>query len=136
MKVLSYTPRLPLAHFVELFWISEGNGFAHGKERVLPSRTMQLVVSLCGASFMGPPGSCQGPRGAVISGPRSEPLTISSPGQVSLLGVHFKPGGAFPFLGLPAGELHNTHVSLETLWGRIAVELQDRLLQAKSAQAC
>ena len=29
------------------------------------------------------------------------------------MGVHFKPGGAFPFLRPPAGALHNVRVSLE-----------------------
>jgi hypothetical protein len=43
------------------------------------------------------------------------------------MGVHFKPGGAFPFLGIPAGELADTHVDLETLWVRSAVELRERL---------
>jgi len=41
--------------------------------------------------------------------------------------VHFRPGGAFPFLGLPAGELADAHLDLETLWGRrSAVELRER----------
>jgi hypothetical protein len=30
-----------------------------------------------------------------------------------IIGVHFKPGGAFPFLGLPADDLADTHVDLE-----------------------
>jgi hypothetical protein len=39
------------------------------------------------------------------------------------MGVHFKPGGAFPFLGVTAGELADMHVDLKALWGPSAVKL-------------
>ena len=42
--------------------------------------------------------------------------------HASIMGVHFKPGGAFPFFGAVVGELAGTHVSLEELWGSSAVE--------------
>ena len=51
------------------------------------------------------------------------------------MGVRFKPGGAFPFLDLPAGELHNTHVPLEELWGSRADALHGRLLEARTPTA-
>jgi transcriptional regulator GlxA family with amidase domain len=50
--------------------------------------------------------------------------------HASIVGVHFRPGGAFPFLGVPAGELADTHVDLEALWGRPAAELRERLCAA------
>ena len=43
------------------------------------------------------------------------------------MAVHFKPGGAFPFLGLAANELLDTHVSLQDIWGRGALELRERI---------
>jgi hypothetical protein len=36
---------------------------------------------------------------------------------------------------LPAGELHNAHVSLDMLWGAKAVELRERLLEVKTPEA-
>lgn len=51
------------------------------------------------------------------------------------LGVQFKPGGAAPFLSLPADELANACVDLETLWGRRAVELYERLHEAQTPTA-
>jgi hypothetical protein len=44
--------------------------------------------------------------------------------------VHFKPGGAFPFLGAPAIELTDIHLDLESLWGGAAAELRERLRAA------
>ena len=41
---------------------------------------------------------------------------------VSVIGVRFKPGGAFPFLATSASELADVHVDLEALWGTSAME--------------
>jgi hypothetical protein len=49
------------------------------------------------------------------------------------MGVHFKPGGAFPFLEAPAGELHNVRVPLDVVWGKSAAEMQERLLETRTA---
>jgi hypothetical protein len=35
------------------------------------------------------------------------------------MAVHFKPGGAFPFFGLAANDLLDTHVSLQDIWGAV-----------------
>jgi len=68
-------------------------------------------------------------------GAHSEFFVIDTAQQHSVAGVHFKPGGAFPFLDPPASELHNTLVSLEDLWGRLARHLRERLLEAPTPQA-
>ena len=52
--------------------------------------------------------------------------------EASAMGVHFKQGGAFPFLGLPADELADTHIDLDTLWGRSAAEIRERLAATPS----
>jgi AraC-like DNA-binding protein len=46
------------------------------------------------------------------------------------MGVLFKPGGAYPFLDAPAGELQNLNVPLDALWGSEAQDLRDRLQEA------
>ena len=55
--------------------------------------------------------------------------------QSSIIGVHFKPGGAFPFLRVPANELRNMHVSMDELWGAAGVDLRNRLLEANTPEA-
>jgi AraC-like DNA-binding protein len=71
----------------------------------------------------------------VICGPHSQPFEIETSGPATMVGVHFKPGGAFPFLDLPVGELHNSHVPLKMLWGSKANALRDRLLEAPTPAA-
>src|SRR5262245_61978457 len=53
--------------------------------------------------------------------------------EAFIIVVHFKPGGAFPFLGLPAGDLADTHFDLETLWGPSAGRLRERLCEARTS---
>lgn len=48
------------------------------------------------------------------------------------MGVHFKPGGAFPFLGFEADELRDCHANLDTILGRAAAPIHDRLCSTKS----
>ena len=47
-----------------------------------------------------------------------------------MMGIHFKPGGAYPFFGFPITELKDTVVELEAVWGAISMHLRDELLEA------
>jgi AraC-like DNA-binding protein len=96
-----------LSQFVELFWYWSGHPRPFVQERILPFGTVELVIRL------------ESPRTSEsgIAGPRSMPTIIKRHRTNQLLGVHFKPGGAFPFLGFPFGELHNTWITLADLWG-------------------
>jgi AraC-like DNA-binding protein len=121
MNLLSYIPSPPLADFVDLLWLVGAPAPAHGRERLLPTGTMQLVIDLRQTSSLHIPLLC---------GPHSESFIIDAAPQTAIMGVHFKPGGAFPFFKVPAGELHNTRVSLDTFPTWRAAELQERLLEA------
>jgi AraC-like DNA-binding protein len=125
---------LPLIDFVDNFWLYDGYTQPHFKERILPSGTIELVISLRDDELRiyeaAQPERCNRFSGALVSGAYGGFFVIDTAEEVSIMGVHFKPGGAFPFLGLPAGELADTHVNLETLWGRSAVELRERLCGA------
>ncbi|QSQ28511.1 AraC family transcriptional regulator [Pyxidicoccus parkwayensis] len=46
--------------------------------------------------------------------------------------VRFKPGGAYPFFGVPMSELTERVVSLDTLWGAEGARLRQRLADAAS----
>jgi AraC-like DNA-binding protein len=139
MLSLMHVPRAPLSQFVHALWLYEGYTQPHAKERVLPTGEMQIVINLLEDRTcmydLEDPNRFQVLRGSVLSGAHSEYQVISTAMQRSVIGVHFKPGGAFPFLRMPAGELRDTTVSLETLWGAEAEDLRDRLLEAPTPQA-
>lgn len=138
MKFYSYIPAVPLSDFVALFWLYEGYVQPHARERVLPDGSVELVVRLAESESRvceGEPGSDRTFRNGVLAGARSEFLVIDTASQAAVVGVHFKPGGAFPFLPMPASELHNAVVALDDLWGATAAELRERLLAAPTAAA-
>jgi AraC-like DNA-binding protein len=119
---------------VELIWHCSSAPLAHAKERLMPDGSMSLIVNLREDAISiydaGQGMRKERLRGTVLAGVRSEFCVIDTDCQIEIMGVVFKPGGAFPFLRLPAGELHGLDVNLETVWGARATELRDRLLDA------
>ena len=61
--------------------------------------------------------------------------TVEWPPNVQLIGIHFKPGGAYPFLNFPLSELHNQIIPADAIWRGSAAELCERLYAAPSIQA-
>ena len=120
-----YVPKQPLSEFVGLFWYRRGHDVPCSKERILPMGTVELVINL---------GSGRSSESG-ISGPHSRSFIIERTFRDQLLGVHFKLGGAFPFLGFPFGDLHNLGITLDDLWGeRRAGQLLCLLHDAKTVE--
>lgn len=138
MLFRTYKPAPPLSGFVDKLWLYEGYMQPHAKERLLPTGTFELVINLHEDQSRiydrDDHDKFQRLRGTLVCGVHSEFFVIDTAAQLAVMGVHFKPGGAFPFLKLPAGELHNQHVSLEDLWGAAANDLREQLLEAKTVE--
>src|SRR5215470_938565 len=130
-----YKPKPPLSKFVDNFWLYEGHNPEHKTERILPTGTLELAINLRQNELRFYDAerreNCSRFSGAVVSGAHGRGFTPAE--ETFIIGVHFKPGGAFPFLGLPAGDLTDTHVDLETLWGPSAGRLRERLCEARTS---
>jgi AraC-like DNA-binding protein len=117
-------PIAPLSDFVELFWYWAGHPRMDERERILPMPNLEFVIQLHDS----------GPW-AGVSGPRSESFIIDRRETNAIIGIHFKPAGAFPFLHCPFGELHNNHASLAELWGdKKARRLLELLYEAPTVE--
>lgn len=132
----SRAPRPPLGEFIERLWYCS-DAPAHECERILPSGTVELVINLRDDEIrIGDPSEADPPvrrySGAVLSGPYGRYFAIDTRQHASILGVHFRPGGAWPFFGMPTGEFADAHVDLDAVWGRAAVELRERVCAAKT----
>jgi len=137
MISLVHRPAAPLSAFVDHLW-SFSDAPPHAREGIVPSGTLELVVNLHEDEFRiydAVDGErCRRFSGAMVSGTYRRAFVIDTREHASVMGVHFKPGCALPVLGIPPGELADTHVDLETLWGRHgAGELRDRLCAAPTA---
>ena len=132
-----YKPKPPLAKFIDNFWLYEGYETRPRTERILPTGTLELAINLrqneLGFYDADRPENRSRFSGAVVSGAHGRSFVPEPAEEPFIIGVHFKPGGAFPFLGLPAGELADAHVNLETLWGHSARRLRERLCEAKTS---
>ncbi len=139
MLQLTYVPRPPLSEFMHFLWLYEGYTQPHAKERALPTGQMQIVINLLEDRSCiydrDDPDRCQTFSGSLLAGAHSEYIVIGTAMQAFIMGVAFKPGGAFPFLRMPAGELRDTTVSLDTLWGAAAMDLREQLLEAPTHRA-
>lgn len=118
-------PAPPLAKFVEYLWASQGAP-AHAKERIVPTGTLELAVSLVEDTA----DADRRFAGGLVMGAQRRPFTFDTRENASVVGVHFRPGCAGVFLGVPPGELTDRCVELDALWGRRARELRERLCAA------
>ncbi|MEW9677352.1 helix-turn-helix domain-containing protein [Lentibacillus sp. L22] len=129
-------PQPPLSTFINIFWLYQGYHPPHEMERVLPDGSMGLVINLKEDSIKVYDQKnhvrFKSFRGSLISGPHSSVAVIDTACQASTMGVHFKPGGTFPFVRLPADELRNDHVSLDAILGSKAAEIREQLIEAET----
>lgn len=133
MRYSSHQPAPPLGDYIHNFWHCADVPF-DPRVRIFPSGTVELVVNLC-EDEVRIYDSAQPDRylrfpGIVVSGTYAGALDIDPLQHASIMGVHFRPGGAFPFFGAAVAEVANSHVALEALWGRPASELRERLCWA------
>jgi len=136
MPNLQVIPAFPLSRFVELLWYYEHPPRAHQKERLMPDGCVSLIINLAedqtrlydadDVSKMKTLSGCS------VAGPHTKCFAIDTDEQTCVIGASFRAGGAVPFLRLPSHELHNQHLNLEDLWGRLARDLRERTLSAKT----
>jgi AraC-like DNA-binding protein len=131
----SSVPVPPLDVFIERFWHCS-DAPSHQRERILPSGTFEFVFNLREDEIRIHdalrPGRLKRLSGAVVSGPYRSCFGIDPSQHASIVGVHFRPGGAFAFLGVRADELTDAHADLEALWGAQAIDLRERLCATAS----
>ncbi|HEY3507165.1 MAG TPA: helix-turn-helix transcriptional regulator [Actinocatenispora sp.] len=124
-----------LAPFVASVYQYEGE-LPHGRELALATGRAQLVVNLAEDAQRWYDGPGHGvahtlPAAATVRGPSTGPLCIDTAEQRSVVGVSFRPGGAYPFFGvLPAG----AYLPLAECWGDAGAALADRLRRVAPAE--
>jgi AraC-like DNA-binding protein len=126
-------PAAPLNAFVEYLWLYDLFEPSHGREKLLPNGAMELIIDLRdhpkhkwdrrdlvnGRAY----------RKSWLSGMQTEYIVIeASPG--SMMGVHFRPAGAWPFFDAPLGEFANQVIDFDAVVGGEAGLLRDQLLEA------
>ena len=139
MSIYRHIPRPPLGQHIEWLWYYSNFQPDHDREHVLPDGTFDLIINLEDRPRKLFDRACAGQfhsfKRGWLSGAQAEFLIIDALPDSTMIGAHFKPGGAARFLGLPAGELCRQVVELDALWGSGIWEWRERLLAAPGPQA-
>ncbi|WP_427893142.1 helix-turn-helix domain-containing protein [Kribbella sp. GL6] len=132
MEYVSRVPRPPLDGLIDDLYYLEGTP-PYARLMLPPMPGALLIVNL-GAPFRIRAGTdleaSEYADGCVITTP-TRAFEFGYPAETRSVGVHFKAWGPAPFLPMPAAELCDRPVTLEHIWGHLAVaELRDRLATA------
>jgi hypothetical protein len=120
--LVTHRPEQPLASYVEALWYYDSVQLPAHKERVLPNGRFQIVVDLSAGS-------------GAVSGMRSRYIVIEPAAIQSVIGVVFRPGGAYALLDAPANDFYEQLVPLDVPWGRLASRLGECLCEAATVEA-
>lgn len=132
------TPAPPLSYFVENLWFYRDLETDHFKERLIPDGAMELIIDLTES-----PKRLYNRRDtsrythfrrAWISGMHRQFIVIGAEPGSSMMGAHFRTGGASPFFGFPLSELSGSVVELDLIWKREILALRERLLEAPAIE--
>ena len=129
LNYIRYIPSPPLNAFIDYFYYIDGP-MPYRREKVLPTGWLDLEVNLDGAIQIYDAGGAKSVATCIESwwvGVWNTYGTVEWPLNVQLMGIHFKPGGAYPFLNFPLSELHNQIISADAIWGSFAAELHEQL---------
>jgi AraC-like DNA-binding protein len=69
---------------------------------------------------------------AFIIGSHTASYVSNIAAREPVMAIHFRPGGAFPFLGMPVGDLEDAHVGIDQVWGSDGRDLHERLIETSS----
>lgn len=139
MTSIVHRPSPPLSRYVDTLWYWEGIPATHRLERLMPDGAQNLVINLhrdCLKAYEPEnPARFRIQRGAIFTGARSGFEVIDAECQQRIVGVHFRPGGGWPFLGMPADSLGCYEVELADLPGGLHRNLREQLLEAVEPSA-
>jgi AraC-like DNA-binding protein len=127
-----HRPAPPLSRYVEFFWFFEGLFPDYATERVLPQGCFELVIDLreTPRKWFSDEGRDEWReyRGGWLSGTHGKYLVIDVLPNSSMIGAHFRLGGAAAFLPFASNLLTDRVEHLEDIWGSSSLEIRETLL--------
>lgn len=132
-----YRPSSALTDYTEI--IGHWHGTVSYRSRALPRGAVTVIIDVGQRQqldFYAADGRTRlSVPPAFITGSHTASYVSDIAADEPVIAIHFRPGGAFPFFGIPLSELENTSVGLDQVWGRDGLELHERLIDASSAAA-
>ncbi|MFY1691818.1 helix-turn-helix domain-containing protein [Plantactinospora sp. WMMB782] len=127
MEYLSRVPRPPLDQLVDDFYYLEGPA-PYPRLKLPPMPSAVLILNLGDRFVIDTSGTrpAEFADGCLLTtGTRH--FEFGYPPVTRSVGVHFKPWGWAPFVGIPGAEVCDLQLTVQQVWGRYGDELRDRL---------
>jgi AraC-like DNA-binding protein len=126
---LGQVPAPPLDRFVDDIYCMSGTP-RHRRMNVPPMPSAHLFVNL-GAPLCLWDSDPSAPPAVFADGwfmgVWTRRFVVEYPARVRLAGVHFKPWGLAPFVGIPAHELRNRWIPVDAVWRRSLDRIRNRV---------
>jgi AraC-like DNA-binding protein len=129
-RELSPAPRL--RPYIRCYWTLRAPPVAGASpQRVLPDGCVEMIINV-GARFTRhrDDGTIESQPRTLLIGPTTRHISIAPSGEVRLVGVRFRPGGALPFLTVSPGEIRDVAPALEDVAPPFEPHLAERLATA------
>lgn len=123
-------PPTDLEAAVECVWTLRERGGAGRPERVLPDGRVEIVLNLADRFERLAGGAAEPQPAALLVGPTTRHMQIRPTGDVDLVGIRLRPGGAVAILGEPLSSLADRSLPLADV-----LQSGDRLLERVGNQS-
>ena len=133
-----FLPHNALAQYVECFWIMQApDHLSRASERLPADGRVEVLFNFAGPSKrLRADGSGQPhlQRTSFLMGGRSRGYVVEQIGASHYVAVRFRPGGLFPFTGIPLADVVDQIIDLDLIWGNAVKRLEEQLFDAASPQ--
>lgn len=127
MDYKEITPIAALQPFIKCFWVLKGEDPLPQPERIFPDGCMELIFHRTSSYSRLEDNKAIKQPATFIMGQATKALFFLPTPFTSIVSVRFQPFGLAAFTQLPPDEFTNTEVTLEHLWGKKALELEEKV---------
>jgi AraC-like DNA-binding protein len=103
MSYIEYKPHPALSRYIQCFWHYKSDDSSDNPSVIIPDNCSDILFDL----------SRQGEISSLFIGTMTRPISSS---RKQLIGIRFKPGYAYSFLGMPMKEFTDIIVELKDFW--------------------
>ncbi len=132
MKYQTYKPSIDLSGLIRCYWTLEApKEIEAERQKIIPDGCMEMIFHY-GDLFQQyqPDGTSIVQPRCFVFGQITAPLEIAPTGITGIFAVRFFPDGFIPFSTFSLQEMENRAVSLQTLFGKESMQLENDILFA------
>ena len=142
MQYTEQPPSPALAQHLECLWFlstADSSPATGASERVLPDGCVEWIFHM-GSPFQrrittgtaGIPGEWERQPRSFVVGELTRFLLLQPSGEVAVMGVRFRPGGAYRFLPYPLSDFTDSTIPTGDVWGHQGTYLEQAVLEARN----